>query len=76
MIKYFDAQQWLRERQPKRAKFLAVLVAIFVTLLTSAVAGLCFTNRQYNRQMYSSAGEFSCNLFNTVVLLCALVIGR
>jgi hypothetical protein len=27
-IKYYDAQQWLRERQPKRAKFPAVLVAI------------------------------------------------
>jgi hypothetical protein len=39
-IKYYDAQQWLRERQPKRAKFPAVLVAIIVTLLTSAVAGL------------------------------------
>ena len=39
-IKYYDAQQWLRERQPKRAKFPAVLVSIFVTLLTSAVAGL------------------------------------
>jgi hypothetical protein len=40
VIKYYDAQQWLRERQPKRAKFPAVLVAIFVTLLTSAIAGL------------------------------------
>ncbi len=39
-IKYYDAQQWLRERQPKRAKLPAVLVATFVTLLTSAVAGL------------------------------------
>jgi hypothetical protein len=46
MIKYYDAQKWLRETQPKRAKFPAVLVAIFVTLLTSAFAdllvGLCF----------------------------------
>ena len=40
MIKHYDAQKWLRETQPKRAKFTAVLVAIFVTLLTSAFAGL------------------------------------
>ena len=39
-IKYYDAQQWLSETQPKRAKLPAVAVAIFVTLLTSAVAGL------------------------------------
>ncbi|NVN90145.1 MAG: hypothetical protein HXX11_06030 [Desulfuromonadales bacterium] len=39
-IKYYDAQQWLIETQPKRAKLPAVVVAIFVTLLTSAVAGL------------------------------------
>ena len=39
-IKYYDAQKWLRETQPKRAKLPAVLVAIIVTLLTSAVAGL------------------------------------
>ena len=39
-IKHYDAQQWLRETQPKRAKLPAVLVAVFVTLLTSAVAGL------------------------------------
>ena len=39
-IKYYDAQQWLRETQPKRAKLPAVAVALFVTLLTSAVAGL------------------------------------
>lgn len=46
MIKYYDAQQWLRERQPKRAKLPAVLVAIVVPLLTSVVfgllVGLCF----------------------------------
>ena len=40
IFKYYDAQQWLRETQPKREKLPAVLVAIFVTLLTSAVAGL------------------------------------
>lgn len=39
-IKYYDAQQWLRERQPKRAKLPAVLVATVVPLLTSAVTGL------------------------------------
>ena len=40
MIKYYDAQKWLRETQPKRAKLPALLVATSVTLLTSAVAGL------------------------------------
>jgi hypothetical protein len=39
-IKYYDAQKWLLERQPKRAKLPAVLVAAVVPLLTSAVAGL------------------------------------
>ena len=39
-IKYYDTQQWLRVRQPKRAKLAAVLVATVVPLLTSAVAGL------------------------------------
>jgi hypothetical protein len=38
-IKYYDAQQWLRETRPN-GQIPAVLVAIFVTLLTSAVAGL------------------------------------
>lgn len=37
-IKYYDAQKWLRERQPKRAKLPAVLVAITVPLLTSSVS--------------------------------------
>jgi hypothetical protein len=39
-IKYYDAQQWLRERQPKRTKFPAVLVATTVPLLTSLMSGL------------------------------------
>ena len=40
MIKYYDAQQWLKERQPKRAKFPAVLVAIFVTPRLNLVSAL------------------------------------
>ena len=39
-IKYYDAQKWLRETQPKRAKIPALLVATFVTLLTCIIAGL------------------------------------
>lgn len=39
-IKYYDARQWLLERQPKRPKLPAVLVAAAVPLLTSAAAGL------------------------------------
>ena len=39
-IKYYNAQQWLRETQTKRAKLPAFLVATVVPLLTSAIAGL------------------------------------
>ena len=41
-IKYYDAQQWLRETQPqpKRAKLPALLIATSVTILTSVVTGV------------------------------------
>jgi hypothetical protein len=40
MIKYYDAQSWLREKESRRLKFPAVLFAFAGTVVTCLLAGM------------------------------------